>query len=129
MTPVQIKICGVTNLRDARACAELGANMVGFNFYSKSPRYIEPAAARPIVEAMPPGVCTVGVFVDASADEIRNIAAAARVQCLQLYGPTSPDTCSELVRDFRVIRAFSIDYILTAIQISSLDAIVVLVFS
>ena len=118
MTPVQIKICGVTNLRDARACAELGANMVGFNFYSKSPRYIEPAAARPIVEAMPPGVCTVGVFVDASADEIRNIAAAARVQCLQLYGPTSPDTYSELAREFRVIRAFSTDPHFRADEIS-----------
>ena len=118
MTPVQIKICGVTNLRDARACAELGANMVGFNFYSKSPRYIEPAAARPIVEAISPGVCTVGVFVDASAEEIRNIAAVARVQCLQLYGPTSPDTCSELAREFRVIRAFSTDPHFRADQIS-----------
>jgi len=119
MTPVQIKICGVTNLRDARACVELGANMVGFNFYSKSPRYIEPAAALPIVEAMPPGVCTVGVFVDASAEEIRNIAAVARVQCLQLYEPTSPDTCSELAREFRVIRAFSTDSHFRASQISS----------
>jgi len=118
MTPVQIKICGVTNLRDAQACAELGANMVGFNFYSNSPRYIEPTVARPIVEAMPQGIRTVGVFVDASAEEIRNIAAVARVQCLQLYGPTSPDTCSELAREFRIIRAFSIDPHFRADQIS-----------
>jgi phosphoribosylanthranilate isomerase len=109
MTSVQIKICGVTNVKDAGACAEMGANMIGFNFYSQSPRYIEPKLARRIIEAMPPGVCTVGVFVDASAEEIRNTADAAGVRCVQLHGHTSPETCSELAREFRVIRAFSTD--------------------
>jgi phosphoribosylanthranilate isomerase len=109
MTPVQIKICGVTNVKDARACAELGARMIGFNFYPKSPRYIEPKIARRIIEAIPSGVSPVGVFVDASAEEIRNIADTTGVRCLQLHGRTSPDTCSELAREFRVIRAFSTD--------------------
>src|SRR6267154_382356 len=76
MTSVQIKICGVTNLKDAGVCAELGASMIGFNFYPQSPRYIEPGLARRIIEAMPPGVCAVVVFVDASAEEIRNTADA-----------------------------------------------------
>jgi phosphoribosylanthranilate isomerase len=109
MTSVQIKICGVTNVKDAGACAEMGANMIGFNFYSQSPRYIEPKLARRIVETMPPGVCAVGVFVDASAEGIRDTADAAGVRCVQLHGRTSPDTCSELAREFRVIRAFSTD--------------------
>ena len=109
MTPVQIKICGVTNVKDARACAELGASMIGFNFYPKSPRYIEPKIARRIIEAIPSGVSPVGVFVDASAEEIRNTADAAGVRCVQLHGRTSPDTVSELARKFRVIRAFSTD--------------------
>jgi len=109
MTPVQIKICGVTNVKDARACAELGVSMIGFNFYPPSPRYIEPKVARRIIEAIPPGVCSVGVFVDASAGEIRNIADAAGVSCVQLHGQTSPDTCREVAREFRVIRAFSTD--------------------
>jgi phosphoribosylanthranilate isomerase len=109
MTPVQIKICGVTNVKDARACAELGVSMIGFNFYPPSPRYIEPKVARRIIEAIPPGVCAVGVFVDASAGEIRNIADAAGVSCVQLHGQTSPDTCREVAREFRVIRAFSTD--------------------
>jgi phosphoribosylanthranilate isomerase len=109
MTSVQIKICGVTNLNDAGACAVMGANMIGFNFHPRSPRYIEPGGARRIVEAMPAGVCAVGVFVDASAEEIRNTADAAGVRCVQLHGPTSPETCSELAREFRVIRAFSTD--------------------
>ena len=109
MTPVQIKICGVTNLKDARACAELGADMIGFNFYRQSPRYIEPKVARQIIEATPSGVCAVGVFVDASSEEIRKVAEAAGIQCVQLHGCASPNACSELAREFRVIRAFSTD--------------------
>jgi len=107
MTRVQIKICGVTNVKDARACAELGASMIGFNFYPGSSRYIEPNVVRRIIKAIPPGVCPVGVFVDASAKEIRNIANVAGIRCVQLHGRTSPDACSELAREFRVIRAFS----------------------
>ena len=109
MTPVQIKICGVTNVKDTRTCVELGASMIGFNFYPQSSRYIEPKVVRRIIEAIPPGVCAVGVFVDASAEEIRDIADAAGVQCVQLHGRTPPDTCSELACEFRVIRAFSTD--------------------
>jgi phosphoribosylanthranilate isomerase len=118
MTPVHIKICGVTNVEDAKACAELGASMIGFNFYPQSPRYIEAKVARRIIEAIPPGVCAVGVFVDASAEEIRNIADAAGVRCVQLHGRASPHTCSELAREFRLIRAFSTDPQFQAEQVS-----------
>jgi phosphoribosylanthranilate isomerase len=109
MAPVQIKICGVTNIKDARACAELGVSMIGFNFYPQSSRYIEPKLARQIIEAIPPGVLAVGVFVDAGAEEIRHTAGAAGVRCVQLHGRTSPHACSELASEFRVIRAFSTD--------------------
>jgi phosphoribosylanthranilate isomerase len=107
MNPVQIKICGVTNLKDATACVELGANMIGFNFYPQSPRYIEPKITRQIIGAIPPGVCAVGVCVDATTEEIRNTADTAGVRCLQLHGRTSPAICRELAREFRVTRAFS----------------------
>jgi phosphoribosylanthranilate isomerase len=109
MTQVQIKICGLTNMKDARAAAEIGANMIGLNFYAKSPRYIEPKRARQIVEAIPESVHAVGVFVDTSADEARAIANTAGVRCVQLHGNTPPVTCGELAREFRVIRAFSTD--------------------
>ena len=105
----QIKICGVTNAKDARRCAELGVNMLGFNFYPKSPRYIEPAAVRRIVDVLPPGPCAVGVFVDADTEEIRKTAEIAGIRCIQLHGETTPQKCSELTREFRVIRAFSTD--------------------
>jgi phosphoribosylanthranilate isomerase len=108
-TPTQIKICGVTNENDARACVELGADMIGFNFFRQSPRHIEPAAVRQIVEQIPHRVCVVGVFVDADAEEIRRLAKIAGVRCVQLHGHATPESCSELVPEFRVIRAFSTD--------------------
>jgi phosphoribosylanthranilate isomerase len=109
MTPVQIKICGVTDLHDAGACVELGAHMIGFNFYRRSPRYIKPEVARQIVEAIPADVRAVAVFVDANPDEVRNAANVAGVRRVQLHGNVPPETCRELAGEFRVIRAFSTD--------------------
>src|SRR5438876_8663863 len=106
MNRVQIKICGVTNLADARACLDLGADMIGLNFYPRSPRYIEPDAVRKIVEAIPRNVRAVGVFVDPTNDDVRTMAKTAGLECVQLHGNLSPETCRELAREFRVIRAF-----------------------
>jgi phosphoribosylanthranilate isomerase len=107
MTPVQIKICGVTNARDAEASVELGAHLIGLNFYPQSPRYIEPKVGRQIVEALPTNTGAVGVFVDGNADEIRKTANTAGVRCVQLHGNFSPEMARELAREFRVIRVFS----------------------
>lgn len=107
--PIQIKICGVTNANDARTCIELGAQMIGFNFYLKSRRYIEPTAVRRIVEVLPVGTYAVGVFVDADAKEIRKTTELAGIRCVQLHGETTPETCSDLARELHVIRAFSTD--------------------
>src|SRR5436305_8543085 len=105
--PIQIKICGVTNVGDAKACVELGAHLIGLNFYRQSPRYIEPEVARQIVETIPASVHAVGVFVDANDDEVRNVANLAGIHCVQLHGNCSPEMAHELAREFRVIRAFS----------------------
>jgi phosphoribosylanthranilate isomerase len=106
---IQIKICGITNANDARACVELGADMIGFNFYPASPRYIEPTIVRRIVDTLPAGSSAVGVFVDADPGEIREVAKIAGVRCAQLHGRATPESCSELAREFRVIRALSTD--------------------
>jgi len=106
-TPTQIKICGVTNVSDANACVDLGAQMIGLNFYPQSPRYIEWESARQIVESLPRRADAVGVFVNGDADEIRNTASAAGVRCVQLHGHFSPDVGRELAREFRVIQVFS----------------------
>jgi phosphoribosylanthranilate isomerase len=107
MIPVQIKICGVTNAKDAKACVELGAALIGLNFYSRSPRYIEPSIGLKIVEALPADTDTVGVFVDGDVDEIRKTAKTARVRSVQLHGNFSPEIAHELATEFRVIRVFS----------------------
>ena len=83
--------------------------MIGLNFYQQSPRYIEPKAARRIVEAIPLSAQAVGVFVDSTADEVRSIANAAGIRCVQVHGDFSPATCRELAREFRVMRAFCTD--------------------
>lgn len=102
-----VKICGVTRLEDARAAAALGAGAVGFVFWPRSPRCIEPAAARAIVDALPPHVMAVGVFVDQPADEVERIAAAARLGALQLHGGETASYCREFQRP--VIKAFGVD--------------------
>ena len=107
MIPVQIKICGITNTTDARACAELGAQLIGLNFYPQSPRYIKPSVGREIVESLPAETEAVGVFVDGNAEEIRETAKTARVRCVQLHGNFSPEIAHELASEFRVIRVFS----------------------
>jgi phosphoribosylanthranilate isomerase len=107
ITPTQIKICGVTNADDARMCAELGADMIGFNFYPQSPRYVEPEVARQIIEILPSHAHAVGVFVNGDPDKIRNTANAAGVRCVQLHGDFSPDVGRELAREFRVVQVFS----------------------
>lgn len=109
MTPIQIKICGVTNVNDARACAELGASMIGLNFYSQSPRFIEPKVGQKIVEALPADTEVVGVFVDGNVEEIRKTAETTRVRRVQLHGNFSPEIANELASEFRVIRVFTTD--------------------
>ena len=117
MNQVQIKICGITNLADARVCVDLGADMIGLNFYPQSPRYIQPQHAREIVEGIPCTIRAVGVFVDPTAGEVRSIAKATGVECVQLHGSLSPETCRELASEFCVIRAFR-----TGVQFQPEDA-------
>jgi indole-3-glycerol phosphate synthase/phosphoribosylanthranilate isomerase len=109
MAAIQIKICGVTNVNDARTCVELGVDMIGLNFYPGSVRHVTGETAREIVRAVPRSVQCVGVFVDADANEIRETANRAGIHRVQLHGDFAPETCSDLAREFRVIRAFATD--------------------
>lgn len=102
MSP-RIKICGITNLEDALNAAELGADAVGFVFYPKSPRNINPRTAGLISRELPPFVATIGVFVDEAPERVREIAAEASLGAVQLHGDESPEYCSNL--GLRVIKA------------------------
>jgi phosphoribosylanthranilate isomerase len=87
--PVEIKICGLTDPAEARACAEAGADAIGLVFHPSSPRNLDPVRARAISDSLPPRVARVGVFADADADTILRIAAAAGLTALQLHGSGS----------------------------------------
>ncbi len=78
-----VKICGITRAEDAGAALEAGATAIGFNFYARSPRYLEPAAA---AEIDTPGARRVGVFVNESAARIAEIARVARLDTAQIHG-------------------------------------------
>jgi phosphoribosylanthranilate isomerase len=103
-----IKICGITNIDDARAAVTAGADALGFNFYSRSPRYIAPPAAREIVEQLPSSILTVGVFVNEDSPEsVKKIASEAGVTAFQLHGDESPAYCREL-SDRYVIKTLTV---------------------
>lgn len=93
-----IKICGITREQDALAAARCGANAIGLVFYAQSPRYVTPARATELMCALPPFVMSVGLFVDASADEVTRTLAAARVDLLQFHGNESPAYCRQISR-------------------------------
>jgi phosphoribosylanthranilate isomerase len=101
-----IKICGITNLNDAHAAVAAGADVLGFNFYKPSPRYIAPESAREIINTLPKAILTVGVFVnEGSPESVRSIANQAGVNAVQLHGDESPDYCRALIS---VIKTFAV---------------------
>ncbi len=88
---VRVKICGITRLEDALVAARLGADALGFNLWPGSKRFIEAAAARAIVDRLPPFVAAVGVFVNQPAEEVATLAAQAGLGLVQLHGDESPE--------------------------------------
>ncbi|MBN1574241.1 MAG: phosphoribosylanthranilate isomerase [Deltaproteobacteria bacterium] len=106
---IRIKICGITNDRDALAAARLGADALGFIFYPKSPRFVTPEAAEEIVRGLPPFISTVGVFVDEPVELIARTAEMCCLNAVQIYpeGPNGPDEFPDDL-PFRVIRAIRV---------------------
>ncbi|MWV18195.1 phosphoribosylanthranilate isomerase [Pseudomonas sp. L-22-4S-12] len=93
MSAVRSKICGITRVEDALAAAAAGADAIGLVFYAKSPRAVSVAQARQIIAALPPFVTTVGLFVDAGRDELRQILAQVPLDLLQFHGDECAEQC------------------------------------
>jgi phosphoribosylanthranilate isomerase len=95
-----VKICGITRPEDALAAARAGAHAVGVVFFAPSPRYVAPARAAEILRALPPFITTVGLFVDAPAEEVRATLAEAPAALLQFHGAETPDFCRQFRRPY-----------------------------
>lgn len=95
-----VKICGITRLEDALAAARAGAVAIGLVFYAASPRCVTPAKAAEIIRALPPFITTVGLFVNASAEEVRAALAEAPVELLQFHGEETPEFCRQFGRPY-----------------------------
>ncbi|MFN2599343.1 MAG: phosphoribosylanthranilate isomerase [Pyrinomonadaceae bacterium] len=102
-----VKVCGITNLEDALASVEAGAAALGFNFYRRSPRYVEPRVARQIVGRVPKEVLCVGVFVNEGGETMRRTLAESGVGAAQLHGDETPRECASLGLP-RVIKALRV---------------------
>jgi len=101
--PIKIKICGITNLQDAEAAVAAGVDALGFVFYPKSPRCIEPTVAKRIIAQLPPFVLPIGVFVNQSRETIRDVFNECDLAFAQLHGDETPEFCETLGRP--VLRA------------------------
>jgi phosphoribosylanthranilate isomerase len=95
----KVKICGITNYEDALAAMEMGADVLGFNFYHPSPRYITPETAARIINRLPAFVDVAGVFVNSSLEETREIASQCQLDWVQLHGDENAEYCRWLAYD------------------------------
>jgi len=96
MHRTRIKICGLTRAEDVAAAVAAGADAIGFVFYAKSPRYVTAAAAGALIGTMPPFVSTVGLFVNADAQEVAAVLAQAPLSLLQFHGDETPAQCASI---------------------------------
>jgi len=107
MNRVRVKICGIKTLEEANAAVAAGADALGFNFWPHSARYVEPSAAREIINRISPVVSTVGVFVNEDAKRVMEIALQVGIHAVQLHGDESPEFC-ELLTSIKTIKALRV---------------------
>jgi len=106
MMKARIKICGITNLKDAKDAIKAGANALGFVFYQKSARYINPQEAKKIIEQLPPFVQSVGLFVDIAAAHADFICKLSKIDIAQIHFEADEKFFNSLTtKHIKVIRA------------------------
>lgn len=104
----RVKICGITNIADARAACEAGAHALGLNFYSQSPRAVSIAKAVEIRAQIPAGVQVFGVFVNSDSAEIMEVFRDVRLDAVQLHGDEPPAVVALLGRAVPVFKALRV---------------------
>jgi phosphoribosylanthranilate isomerase len=93
---VRIKICGITNEKDALWAVNMGADYIGFNFYKNSPRKVSPKLAAQIIGKLPSFTQAVGVFVNEEMRVVKRIAEKCELSLVQLHGEETPEYCQEI---------------------------------
>src|ERR1700688_3204946 len=96
MGRIRVKICGICRPQDAAAAATAGADAIGIMMDSRAGRFVSPENAKQILAAVPPFVTTIALFMDAAADEIRNVLRELPFSAVQLHGDESPEMVAEL---------------------------------
>ncbi|PNW52268.1 UNVERIFIED_CONTAM: N-(5'-phosphoribosyl)anthranilate isomerase [Euhalothece sp. KZN 001] len=108
---MRIKICGITNLKQGRAIAQLGATALGFICVRKSPRYLLPETIGAITSNLPPTVSRIGVFANTDLPEIISIVQQTQLTGVQLHGLESPQFCQQLrsqLPDVELMKAIAV---------------------
>jgi len=100
MRHTRVKICGVTQPADAVAAAQAGADAIGLVFYPPSPRAVDAAQARAIVDALPPFVCPVGLFLDGARADVAAVVEAVPLTLLQFHGREAAGFCEQFNRPY-----------------------------
>ena len=106
---VRVKICGITNAADALAAVDAGADLLGFNFYAKSPRRIAEDEAAKIRPRLPREVDAVGIFVNAPTADVAAMCKSLKLDAAQLHGDETAETVAELAGSVPVVKAFRVD--------------------
>src|SRR5260370_28202906 len=106
---IRVKICGITNAGDALGDIDAGANLIGFNFYEKSPRHINETEAAKIRPQLPKKVEAVGIFVNAQAADVAALCKLLKLDAAQLHGDELPETVAEVSRRVPVWKAFRVE--------------------
>jgi phosphoribosylanthranilate isomerase len=104
-----VKICGIKNPAIMESLSELKPDALGFNFYEKSVRYVEPDLAREMISRLPVDILPVGLFVNHQVDEIKRICDIIGVNTIQLHGDESPSEIAKL-KEYRIIRAVRLSF-------------------
>lgn len=106
---VRVKICGITSAADAQAAIEAGANLIGFNFYPKSPRHISEDQAAEIRSKLPKKVKAVGIFVNRLPADVITLRNLLGLDAVQLHGDEPPEMVAEIAPVVPVIKAFRVE--------------------
>lgn len=107
MKRVTVKVCGITRCEDARRAIALGADLLGFNFWPRSPRYIDPQSARNVIDEVKGKAIIVGVWVDPEPHEIESAFDDLGVELAQLHGDEDPQEMEPFMN--RILKAFGVE--------------------